>query len=440
MSQPTRHHNAPTRMNLAFAWVPFLMAFFALLVTTTCLRTAQAETTTTEEEKSTVPVPAKSVRSEAQSSESQAASEGWSSGATAGVGETVSYRITATLPATLRAYNTYTLWLCDELGEGLTYQEDTVVASVVHKDGKSEAVTLDVQVDGQRMRVGSADILASVPGIAPNDTVVVEYDCTVNEKAVQGLSAGNKNALTLEYRRSPTSDEIGATSVKQVTDVYNFELDLHKVGAPDGTSLAGACFVLRNADGEYRTAALTWSKERADAQVTATNVKGVAAFDGLGAGTYTLTETAAPQGYDLLAEPLVVTLNATDLESSERTLTAATTSTAAKVTAVDAGTGVATVEVEDPKSETPAGDKGSDRGNTASTNPGSTSTPNTTTNTGSGSPVSSIVSTVRSALPTTADPLVAGSGAALVVAASLMIIGARRRRSEHKTDRSKGRQ
>ena len=434
MSQPTRHHSAPTRLNLTFVWVPFLMAIFVLLVTTTCLRTAQAETSTTAEEKSTVPVPAKTVRRAGQT-----ASESWSSGATAGVGETVSYRLTATLPAMLPSYTTYTLWFCDELGEGLTYQEDTVAASVVHKDGKSEAVTLDVQIDGQRMRVGSADILASVPGIAPNDTVVVEYDCTVNAKAVQGLSAGNENALTLEYRRSPTSDEIGATNVKQITDVYNFELDLHKVGMPEGTSLAGACFVIQNADGEYRTASQSWSKERSDAQVVATNEQGIASFAGLAAGTYTLTETVAPKGYDLLAEPLVVKLDAADLESSERTLTATTTSTAAKVTSVDAGAGVATVEVEDPKSSTTPKEDSTTPGTT--TNPGNTSTPNTTTNTGGTSPVSSVVQTLRSALPTTADPLVVGSGAVLAVAAAgLVIVGVRRRHAEQESDRSRGKE
>ena len=330
-------------------------------------------------------------------------------------------------------YSELTLWLCDELGEGLTYQEDTVAASVVHKDGKSEAVTLDVRVDGQRMRVGSADILASVPGIAPNDTVVVEYDCTVNAKAVQGLSAGNENALTLEYRRSPTSDEIGATNVKKITDVYNFELDLHKVGKPEGASLAGACFVLQNADGEYRTSSLSWSKERSDAQVVATNEQGIASFAGLAAGTYTLTETVAPKGYDLLAEPLVVKLDAADLESSERTLTATTTNAAAKVTSVDAGTGVATVEVEDPKSSTTPEED--------STTPGNTSTPNTTTNTGGTSPVSSVVQTLRSALPTTADPLVVGSGAVLVAAAAgLVVVGVRRRHAEQGSDRSNGKE
>lgn len=437
MSQPTRHHNAPTRPSLAFAWVPLLMAFFALLITTTCLRMAQAETTTTAEEKSTVPVPAKTVRRN-----SQAASESWSSGVTAGVGETVSYRLTATLPATLPSYTTYTLWLCDELGEGLTYQEDTVTSSVVHKDGKSEAVTLDVQVDGQRMRVGSADILASVPGIAPNDTVVVEYECTVNEKAVQGLSAGNKNALTLEYRRSPTSDEIGATSVKQITDVYSFELDLHKIGAPDGTFLAGACFVLQNADGAYRTSSLAWSKERADAQVVATNDQGIASFAGIAAGTYTLTETVAPQGYDLLAEPLVVKLDAANLESSERTFTVTTTSAAAKVTSVDAGTGVATVEVEDPKSSTTPKDDSTTPDTTpkeGSTNPGTT-TPGMTANPSGGSPTSSIVQTLRSALPTTADSLLVGSGAVLVVSAGLIIAGARKRRSAQRSNNTSDRE
>lgn len=433
MSQPTCDSNAPTRLDLTFARVVLLMAILTVFAALAFPCGARAEEgssggTSTTEEKSTVPVPGKTV-----CRASQTASPNWTSGESAGVGDTVSYRLTATLPTTLPLYKKYTLWLCDELGEGLTYQEDTVAASVVHKDGKSEAVTLDVRVDGQHMRVGSDDILASVPGIAPNDTVVVEYDCTVNAKAVQGLSAGNENALTLEHQHDPTSEEVVATSVKKITEVYNFRLDLHKVGKPDGTSLAGACFVLQDADGEYRTSSLNWSKERADAQVVATNEQGIASFAGLAAGTYTLTETVAPAGYELLSEPIAVTLEAADLDSSERTFTVTTTSAAAKVTAVDAATGVATVEVEDPKSSTTPEED--------STTPGNTSTPNTTTNTGGTSPVSSIVQTLRSALPTTADPLVVGSGAVLAVAAAgLVVVGVRRRHAEQESDRSNGKE
>lgn len=215
--------------------------------------------------------------------------------------------------------------------------------------------------------------------------------------------------------------------MKKIADVYNFELDLHKVDESDGTSLAGACFVLQNADGEYRTVSRTWSKERTNAQVVTTNEKGAASFVGLGAGTYTLTETMAPRGYDLLAEPIAVKLDATDLESSERTFTVATTSPAAKVTSVDAGTGVATVEVEDPKSKTPDGG-----------NPGNPSTTTNITNTGGSSPISSIAQTVRSVLPTTADPLVLGSSAALAVAVGLLVIGARSRRAERRSNGPRG--
>lgn len=386
---------------------------------------------TTAQEKSTVPVPAKHVVQD-QSTDTDAASNqsaaSKSSGTTlttntcAGVGDVVAYRIEATLPTNLRSFTAYKLWLCDELSDGLAYVAKSVHPQVVHTDGTVEDVALKANIDGKSLRVGSDDLLAELPKLTSDDKIVVDYDCTVLPQATCGLSNGNNNALTLQYSRSPTTEDLGTQSVKTTVEVYSFQIDLHKVD-PDGNALQGACFVMQNAQGKYRTASGTWSDESQDAQVVATNEAGVVSFAGLDEGTYTITETTAPEGYDLLASPVTVTLAASTAQTGNRALTATASGAGATVVAVDGATGVATVQVEDPKSSgsNTSTDSGSNnKGNNTGTGSGS--------NSGGGTPTSSAWDTVASMLPTTADPLTVVGAGVFVVSAGLVVAGVVKRR------------
>ena len=402
---------------LAFVWTAFLLCCV-------CVQ-ARAEQTSAQE-KPEVPTPTKLVRAPNQlaaESNSANASSTWGAQACAGVGDTVSYQLKTTLPKDLDTFESYKLWFCDSLSDGLAYVPNSVQAHVEHAGGAAESANLQVSIDGQTMRVGSNNVLAAVPNLRPLDVVVVDYDCTVNPSAVCGLARGNQNELMVEYSRTSTTEQ---KSESVVTQVYSFGIDLHKVDADGGKDLAGACFVLQDEAGQYRTASGTWSASEDDAQVVATNDKGVASFVGLGAGTYTLTEKTAPEGYELLSAPVKVTLAPSDVETSQRTLTATAQGADATVEAVDAATGVAKVRVEDPRtggSKTP--------GNTDSNN--ATGAGGGAGASGNASGATGTSGTSRTQLATTADPSPAAGTGLAIAAAGLVLAGVAKRRQKMST-------
>lgn len=52
-----------------------------------------------------------------------------------------------------------------------------------------------------------------------------------------------------------------------------------------------------------------WTTDKAQATVKTTDDKGAASFDGLKDGTYYLEEVEAPAGYNLLKDPVQITVN-----------------------------------------------------------------------------------------------------------------------------------
>ena len=413
---PKRTGSAATRLG---SWALLLLVACLVLASFAPIRMAFSQDD--PQQKRTVPVPAKSVRTSNADATTAGNGEGWSAQTCAGTGDMVSYRLEATLPEDLEAFLSYSLWFNDQLDNGLAYVENSVHAYVARKNAKAVDLNLPVTFDGQTMRVGSDNIKALVPDLVPTDVITVEYDCTVRANATLGLKEGNANTLTLQYSNSPTQEGLAEHKVRPTATVYAFQIDLHKVGEGDGASLEGAEFAIQNEQGLYRTASGTWAQDKKDAQLVQTNSSGVASFAGLGEGVYTLTETTAPKGYDLLAKPVVVTLATSDVAASTRTLTASAEGNEAKVVAVDAGTGVATVQVEDPKSKLPTTPTDESLTPTDGSTTNSTNSPTSGNKTTSGTTTNAAAS--RTSTPTTGDRLPAVGVGVLVVATALVVAG-----------------
>lgn len=150
---------------------------------------------------------------------------------------------------------------------------------------------------------------------AAGDTLTVTFDNTWIATQV-----GNK--ITLTYTAKCTSDALSQTPAENTatldygngytntvgpekTQVYNANYKVTKV---DGSNnpLAGAGFVLKNADGKYfkaGTNSISWVDSVEDAtEYTTTAQSNVVTFAGLCDGTYTLVENTTPDGYNTAAD------------------------------------------------------------------------------------------------------------------------------------------
>ena len=147
------------------------------------------------------------------------------------------------------------------------------------------------------------------------DKVIVQYNATVNENAVVMASEDTDNELDnkvyLIYNNNPYTED-GYREIPDEERVYTYALQVVKTGEGDD-SMEGAEFTLKLSNsgenlqfvmtgaGEYRrplpaeTSGLT--------ETLVTNGSGVISIEGLDLGDYILTETKAPAGYELPADP-----------------------------------------------------------------------------------------------------------------------------------------
>ena len=152
-------------------------------------------------------------------------------------------------------------------------------------------------------------------------TVEITYSATVLDAAAANDPASdvNRNHAELEYDTETKTDEPGGDDVTK-TNVYN--LGFTKI---DGTNpektLAGATFALYSdvactvpvnvsvvSDGVYMVDAESTSN------LAVTPADGAVVIKGLPAGTYYLKETNAPDGYNLLTDPVEVTIVADEFD------------------------------------------------------------------------------------------------------------------------------
>lgn len=244
------------------------------------------------------------------------------------VGEVVTYTITGKVPDTT-GFTSYTYKFTDTMSEGLTFQKDIVVkigntdvtsACTITYTPSAEAATgfeVTIPVMNYQNQVGAA--------------ITVTYTAIVNEHAVATVE---KNHATLTYSNDPTNSESKTTTPPDEETVYSAKIVIDKYAAnkdnAEDTSkkLAGAQFVLYKMDGTNKlyykwnttTEKVEWV-ERAKADVVTTDGDGAAFFAGIADGTYYLEEIAAPAGYNLLKDPVEVTVAGSKTEIAKLTVT-----------------------------------------------------------------------------------------------------------------------
>lgn len=236
---------------------------------------------------------------------------------TAAIGDDVPFVITSTVPST-NGYKSYKMIFTDTLSSGLTYNEDSLAVTrtyVVNAEtGETKTETLVKGTDYKVMQDGQV-ITFKFENVKGWDgkKIEIKYTAKVNDKAVIGTS-GNENKVDLEYSDNPTQESSSEKTPEDKTRTFVTELKLVKVDANDKSKLAGVEFELTGT--KLNTVLVTDADGNRTVQVTEENVKitvktdanGEVKFTGLAAGDYTLTETKPLDGYNILPEPIKITI------------------------------------------------------------------------------------------------------------------------------------
>lgn len=257
-------------------------------------------------EKTGIPTVEKKIVSDADSKEHDAADSQ--------IGQDVTYNLYGTIAENYDKYNTYFYKFSDQISKGLTLQEgakvylyenttaakgDLARAKGADITTQFNEVTAAAATDGSKTTTWTCTNLKNVDGVTKDSCIVVSYKAQVNGDAVVAGTEGNDNAVTLYYSNNPMSDMHGETQPDTVKD-YTYGLKINKVDLGTEAALENAQFTIttngdeKNVDAKYVQADGTLSDTKI---VLTTNKKGVITLTGLDAGTYTVTEVSAPDGY-----------------------------------------------------------------------------------------------------------------------------------------------
>lgn len=294
--------------------------------------------------------------------------EGWNDVADYEIGQTVPYKYESTIP-NLYGYDTYYYAMQDKMSDSLTFHNDKKEISITItrktggktksytlKDNEYDVITDKAQLkDGETFKLQITDIKAIVDKQLPGDsvdedkklddysglTVLTTYKATLNDKAAQDTGRpGYENKVRLEFSNNPDSDHKGdvghtpwdtvvaftfklnGSKVNNMTPAYNlkgakFRLYSDEactqevyVKAGDKATLGKNPYIVINRDSANGTDHVGGTQP-ADAVEMVSDENGDFNIYGLDTGVYYLKETAAPNGYRPLLDPITLTVSAT---------------------------------------------------------------------------------------------------------------------------------
>lgn len=190
--------------------------------------------------------------------------------------------------------------ITDTLPPGMTFKEITGINGIAAEKvtDSYENDILTITLDGE-----------AVEALGQDADIVIEYTASVESDAVIG-GAGNKNTVTLRYKKQESSDEATVKTYEIGADDISGKGTITKVDATNGdAALAGVGFTLTNAEGKFAKVDGTVFNGWADDKVEIlTDAEGEIHVKGLDAGEYTLTETSPKDGYNALDYTVSVTI------------------------------------------------------------------------------------------------------------------------------------
>ncbi len=295
----------------------------------------------------------------------------WGKAADATVADDLYWRLSATVPAGLTAYDAYTVQFVDTMSVGL---DPSKVATSMRMyvaagaDGGFDVVACEggnvsstpakgwtditsrckVSVEGNAFTVRTGDLIAALGGadaFTSGARVVAVYNAPLGANCNRGATKGNPNEVFLRYPRSPLADQSGDAGFTRTPSddatVYTWGLSLIKRSSSDDEPLAGAKLRIIDDRGRILTTDGAWSTD-AGACVT-TGADGHVELNGVDAGVYTVEEVAAPKGYTAFEGKRAVTVTAEGLDvkqvAAAKPEVTVSAESSLRVDTADAGTG-----------------------------------------------------------------------------------------------------
>ena len=230
-------------------------------------------------------------------------------GNTASIGDKVEFQTTITAQPGAQNYV-----LHDKMSEGLTFDNSVVVKKnedttplktpddyvLVTDATKGDDCTFHIE-----FKQDFCDTLKA------NDQIIITYSATLNESAVIA-GEGNKNGTWLKYGESSETNH-------DTTTTKTYEIPVFKYANKGGADrpLANATFKLSKKDDGTDEIKIKQKASETNVYLVApsgtteitTDTTGKFKIQGLAAGTYYLTETQQPAGYNKLKTPLMIVID-----------------------------------------------------------------------------------------------------------------------------------
>lgn len=253
----------------------------------------------------------------------------WADTADYDIGDEIPYLLTATMPSDTEvdgvkpfsAYTTYSLTYHDTVANGISVADVTDADVYIDDEKLTEeqktAIGFTVEKTAKGVDFKIVDIKKATKTVGgkaeqmvkAGDQVKVIYKAKLTDQAVFGNAKnenkGNDNTVYLEYRNNPNVDGSGDTgnTPEDTVRVFTYLINVTKVDQNEA-ALAGAEFKLEKklANGDFKTIVESIALKADSANVFE--------MKGLDDGTYRITETRTPKGYNSI-KPITFTVNAT---------------------------------------------------------------------------------------------------------------------------------
>lgn len=284
-------------------------------------------------EKTSIPTVSKQILDDTKDKTADSAStDDWKNMGDAWIGQVIDYKLTGTVADNIASYDRYQYEFQDTLSKGLDVVKDAndnplnLKVYIVKKDGTHAEVkydaskgytataTRDKNSKKELLKVSFADLKAiedtNDASIAAGDieNVVVTYQATLTSEA-EYTTAGNTNEVKLVYSNDPMSNGTGTSESKKVAD-YVFGFDVTKIDPNNSSAKLDAGFTVKMIKEGSDKSVAKWLKQDGsfsndvnDAYTFETTEAGnKVSIPGLVAGTYLISESKTPAGYNTIAD------------------------------------------------------------------------------------------------------------------------------------------